>query len=319
MITFKKMTRWVFAIMVSSTLVFIASCGSDDDPPAPPVKPTISYPDTDVAIGSEGSVTPAVQGDAATYSIKDDTGTKDFVTIDANTGILSVAKESVLGEYKVVITATNSAGSSDAVATITISISDDFNPVGKTLLWKYFINQEDGFTLKGMDGIPQMPFKEIILPVGWPTAETAQEDVWKHFVLTEIEGLIFQVPNDNTCSISGDTLAFVVNEDLTLGAICTEGTPETTIGTASISYKDDAFVFTLELVFDDVIPIILPYNISNATMAEFTDPVDSRAYMAIQGTVNAFTTPTDLTDESTITDITSWATPKVDVVLEILP
>jgi hypothetical protein len=139
-----------------------------------------------------------------------------------------------------------------------------------------------------------------------------------YFLLTELEKLIFQVPGDEACGAAGgngDTLAFVVNNDLTLSSICNEADPQV-IGTSSIAYLDGGFVFSLQLQFNE--QIALPYVISNAVFADFTDPVTQRMYPSLQGRVNAFTTPTNLETEETVLDITSWATPPVDVVLEVL-
>jgi hypothetical protein len=309
--------------MVTAALAFLSSCGDDGDDTDPVVAPDIAYSDTEAALGAEKKVGAANQGDAATFEITDDDGTEDFVSINASTGELTIAAESVIGEYELTILATNAAGTDEATAKITVGISEDFDPRGKKFLWTYFINQGD-LTLTGLQGELlgdlMLPVNELQVPIGWPTAETPQEDYWQYFLMTELEKLIFQVPGDEACGAAGgngDTLAFVVNQDLTLSALCNGDIDPAVIGQSTISYADGGFVFTLLLKFDE--QITLPYAIGNATFADFTDPLTQQTFPALQGRVAAFTTPTDLTSEETVLNIATWATPPVDVVLEVLP
>jgi len=299
-------------ILIGSAII-ISSCSKDD----PVVAPTLSYSDATVAVGEGGPVTPTLSGDKATFSIVSAGDAEDFVLLNATTGEISVAAESVTGVYEVKIKATNSAGSSEATATITIGVNPAFNPVGKDLKWRYFINQEANFTLNGLDGdLVGLPIPFLTLPIGWPTANTPEEDVWQHFLLTQIERLIFQVPGDEACT-KGDTLQFSVESDMTVKAICTEGGPAE-IGTWKISYAAGQYSFEVNLVFSVDAGFAFPYVIENASFANFTDPETGASYNALMGRVNNFTTPTDFTSQATMTDITKLGTPQVDVVLQVV-
>lgn len=315
MFTITKASKWVLSVMMFTALVFISSCGGDDkeDPVIPPAD--FTYTPTTVGIGEEGTVSPsAVAGDSPTFAITDFGEADDFISIDASTGVISVVKESSLGIYNVVVSASNSAGSASGTAEITIGLSEAFNPVGKTFEWQYFMNQSEDLTLTGLDGLPGMDFPEMTLPVGWPTASTTEEQMPAYLLFTGVAGMLFQAPGDEVC-VTGNSLQFKVNEDLTLSAICSEGDPAV-IGFAFVSFADDKFVFEPNLYFTET--IALPYAIDGATFADFVDPLTQESYSSLQGRVNAFTIPTDLTDEDTMQDITTWTTPVVDVVLRVV-
>jgi len=156
-----------------------------------PNPPTVTYSNTSVDLGGEFSVTPTVAGDLPmTFAIEDAGGTANFVSIDENTGVLSIAKESVIGNYTVYVKVTNSAGSANTTAAVAISIPDDFNPVGKTLEWKFFFNQSQNKVLTGLDGVPALPYSALTLPVGVPTSSTPAEDLPDYFVLTEVQSIL---------------------------------------------------------------------------------------------------------------------------------
>ena len=328
MITKMKTTIWAIALLFSvGSVLVLSSCGDDEEPAPPPdpvVAPGLSYAATTVAVGTEGSVTAAVTGDAATYEITDLGNTVDkegnvivAVTVDANTGELSIAKESTIGVYTVEVTATNSAGTDDATAEITIGINEAFDPRGKSLEWKLFMNQTENLELVGLDGVPDLPISSLVLPVGWPDASTPAEEVWTYGVMTGVQGLLVQVPGDEACTGSGDSKKLSIAEDLSVSVICSEGEPAV-VGSSTISFKDDKFVYTLELEFQPGLAI--PYEIDDARFEEFqdgyTDPANPVAYPALLGTVIGMVTPTNLATEETIQDFTSWAYPNVDVVLE---
>jgi hypothetical protein len=331
-----EMSRWGLMLLAVTGLVFIYSCGGDDEEPEPdPIPPGLSYAATTVAVGSTGTIAAAVTGDAATYEITDDGGAT-FVTINANTGELSVAAESTIGVYSVVVKATNSAGTKDATAEITIGINEDFDPTGKTLLWKYWMNNTEGIVMENLNELPgqgDLP-AAIPIPVGWPggtpfVIDPATEGIEAYFTFPLVQGFLLQVPGDNVCSAldpeeRGDTLLIIVNPDLTLSTTCRlkgENTTGSTveIGTSTISYADGGFVWTLNLTLEGV-PV--SYPLYNATIADFTDPLDPhftapsgtpRTFSSIQGTIDPYTTPTDFLDY-----LGSLAFPSVDVVLEIL-
>lgn len=338
MITNLKTTIWAIALLFSVASVMVLSSCSEDDPPPPDpiIAPGVSYAATTVAVGSEGSIAAAVTGDAATYEITDD-GDADFVTVNATTGELSVAAESTTGAYSVVVKATNSAGSSDGTAEITIGINEAFDPTGKGYLWQYFMNQDEPWTLSGLDGeVADQPFPSIDIPTGWPADWPTGNADWanptylpQYLALGLIADLLFQVPGDIACEAldpeeGGDTLYFGVDDDLSLTTICHIGDDpgqSVLIGTSTISYADGEFSWALNL--ESQIPIT--YIIDNPTAEEFVDPLDSfteqgapvpRVYPAIRGMVEEFTTPTNVFDEAAI--LTSLALKKVEVVLEVI-
>jgi hypothetical protein len=283
--------------------------------------PTISYDNITVDLGGEFNATPTMEGGVPmTFVIEDAGGAENFVSIDANTGVLSVAKESVIGNYTVTVTATNSVGSSDAKAGIAITVPDDFDPRGMTLEWKFFMNQEENVTLVGLNGVPGMSISELTLPVGWPSASTPELELPSYFVFTELQKPILMQPGNVDCSI-GNSLKFKVDADFNLTAICEDGNP-TSIGTSMLSYKDEKFIYTLDLIFNDAGDQKIAYAIDGAKFANFSDPYSDsqnpREYNALQGTVNDFITPTDFTSAETMADIAKLAAPKVDVVLEVI-
>ena len=317
--TFKNYLTILIFLSVACSQLFTA-CSESEEPEPDPIAPEVTYEDITVDLGGEFSVEPTVvKGDLPiTYAIKDAGGAEDFVSIESSTGKITVAKESVIGSFSVVVSATNAAGTSDATAGITISIPDNFDPTGKTYEWKIFMNRSENIELTGLDGVPGLPFSSLVLPTEWPTASTPADELYKYAVLTGVQSLLLQVPGDNVCA-KGNSLKFSVDSDFVVHAICSEGDP-VSIGTSILSYKDDNFIFTLDLEYQTGLSI--PYPISGAMFGSFedvyTNPENPVTYTALQGTVNGMTTPSDLTNEETIQDITKWLTPTVDVVLEVI-
>jgi len=318
MITKLKTTIMALALLFSVTAVLVlSSCGGGDDEPEPEptVKPDISYTNTEVAVGSTGTLTPTNSGDAATYAITDD-GDADFVSIDANTGVLSVAAESKTGVYTVTVKATNSAGNSEATVDITIGVNSEFNPVGIAFLATYFMNRDPDLTFTGLDGIPGLPIADLDVPSDWPTGAEDSATLAHHFVMSELTKLIWNVSAELVCSENNTQgPLFIVGEDLSLNTLCQAGDPTGAVGSSTIEYKDGKYIFTMLIQFTE--GIALPFIIGNAAIGEFTD-FDQSTYQALTGTVAGFTTPTDFTDENTIQNITTWKTPTVDVVFKVV-
>lgn len=338
MITLTKASKWVLAIMMSTTLVFISSCGGDDPEPDPDPDPIIppsglTYETTTVAVGSEGTITPTIEGDEATFEItnQDDV---PFVSINAVTGVLSVAKETTTGTYTVNVTAENAEGSTEGTAEITIGVNEAFDPTGKELMWKYWMNNTEGVVFENLNTLPgqgDLP-AEIPIPVGWPAGwpaiDVQDPTLPTYFTFPMVQGFLLQVPGDDVCKAldpaeSGNTLLVIVNPDLTLSTVCTKDETEGTtveIGISKISFSDDKFTWFMDVALEGV-PVT--YAIGDARIADFTDPLDPhflepsgvpRTFSAIQGTIDQYLTPTDFADY-----LGSLAILNVDVVLEILP
>jgi len=348
MITKLKTTIWAIALLFSvGSVLVLSSCGSDDEPdPTPPIEVIapgdFTYPATTVAVGAEGSVDPsAVEGSTPAFAITSVTDADDVASavasfsVDAATGKISIAAESTTGLYKVTVTATNSKGTGTGTAEITIGVNPDFDPTGKGYLWQYWINQDDPWTLSGLDGeIAELPIAEIEIPTGWPpdwpagNADWNEEYLFPYLALGGVQDLIFQVPSDLACGAldpeeGGDTLYFVVETDLSLTTICTlndAAGSSVLIGTSTISYSDDKFHWAVSL--NSQIPIT--YIITDITSTDqFVDPLEPgeggappRIYPALTGTVEQFTTPTNVFDETGI--LTSLTQKKVDIVLEVI-
>ncbi len=329
--------------MTVTGLIFIYSCGGGDEEPEPePIEPPsgLSYEAKTIAVGAEGTLTPTISGDAATFEITNFGNTVDYMdlTINANTGVISVPKETMTGIYSVEVTATNEEGSTMGTAEFTIGVNDNFDPTGKSLLWKYWMNNtadvvlENLNTLPGQEGLPPA----IPIPAGWPGGtpfqiDPATEGLEAYFTFPLVQGFLLQVPGDNACAAvvpeeRGDTLLIIVNPDLTLSTMCRlkgENTTGSTVelGTSEIKYIEDVdgFVWFLNLTLEGT-PVTYP--IGNATIADFTDPLDPhftapsgtpRTFSSIQGTIGAYLTPTDFADY-----LGSLAFLNVDVVMEIL-
>ncbi|MCG8309532.1 MAG: immunoglobulin domain-containing protein [Cytophagales bacterium] len=336
MITKLRTIIWGLALIWSvASILVISSCSESDDPPKPPEAPKVSYQDSDVAVGTEGKVTAAVQGDPATYEIVGITDQDDaavnvsFITINGSTGELTIGAESTTGSYKVTVKAKNEGGQDEAVANVTITINNDFNPTGKSYLWKYWMNQSDPWTLSGLDGIPGLAIESVEIPKGWPDGwptpqpEWTDEYMFPYLALGGVQNLLFQVPGDLACATEGEegnTLLFKVETDLSLTTLCTVTEPNdgksVTIGSSSISYANSQFVWTVTLVSQ--IPVT--YIIENPTSETFVDPLDEttpgRQFPAIRGMVESFTTPTNVFDEAGI--LGSLTQKKVEIILEVL-
>lgn len=334
MITRLKTTIWAMALIFSvASVMVLSSCGEDDPAPPPPdpvVAPGVSYAATTVAVGAEGSVTAAVTGDAATYEMTDNDDA-DFITVK-NTGEISVAAESTTGVYTVTVKATNSAGSVDATAEITIGVNEAFDPTGKDLYWKYFMNNTEDVTLLNLDQLVDGLPAAIPLPTGWPAGwpdaiNPADPTFAFYFIFTGVQELLMQVPGDDACKAldpaeSGDNLLVIVNPDLTLSTICHVGDDLTTtveIGTSEISFMEGKYSWDISTALEGT-PISIV--IGNARIETFVDPLHPHysepsgqggAYSAVMGTVASYLTPTDFTDY-----LGSLALLNVDVVLEIL-
>ena len=330
MITKLKTTFWALALLLSvASVMVISSCSDDSEDPAIP--PSFSYTDTSVEIGTTGDVVPALQGDLPiTWSIVNDGGTADFVTIDAATGTLQIAAESVLGEYMVKVKATNSGGSSEADAKITITISSAFDPRGLNLHWKYFFLNTPNTTFLNLNLIDDSLPAEIVLPTGtpdgWPDAiNIADPMLPTYFIFTGIQEALMQVPGDDACQAleqkNGDTLLIVVNNDLTLSTVCPSGSP-VEIGTSTISYVDGGYVWTLNTSLQGV-PVTIA--IAEAEIVDsYIDPLYPHysnpsgmggMYKAVVGNVAQYMTPTDFNPDNYLTSIQLL---DVDVVFEVL-
>jgi PKD repeat protein len=335
---FISFTKWAFTVVTVVALVFIYSCSDDPVEEPDPIAPGLSYAATTVEVGETGTITAAVTGDPATYAITDD-GEADFVTVNANTGELTVGAESTTGSYSVEVTANNAGGNTTAIAEITISANEDFDPSGKKVIWKYWMNNTPDVvmynlnTLPGQEGLPA----EIPIPTGWPAdwpnINLADPMLQAYFTFPTVQFFLQQVPGDVACELlepaeNGDTLLLIVNSDLTLSTICRnaeDGTTGTTVdlGTSAISYDGSGFSWTLNLTFIGGIPVT--YEIGGAAITDFVDPLDPswfapsgtpRQFSAVTGTVESYQTPTDfLDDESYLSSIQLL---NVDVVLEIL-
>ena len=332
-------TNWKTIVMAMALLMAIASvlvissCSSSEDEPEPePIEPpsALSYPATTVAVGAEGTITPTISGDAATFEITDlgDADGVVAITVDMNTGVLSVPMESTTGVYTVEVTATNSEGSTTGTAEVTIGINEDFDPTGQGYLWKYFISQDDPWTMSGLDGIPGLPIQTLEIPTGWPpdwpvgNADWNEQYLLPYLALGGVADLLFQVPGDIACENvgeRGDTVYFEVEDDLTLTTICNvDGVAgqSVLIGTSSISYADGQFSWTIVQYSQ----IEVTYIVNNPTAETFIDPLDEttpgRQFPALRGTVDQFTIPTNVFDEAGI--LTSLSQKKVEVILEVL-
>ncbi len=339
-----EMSRWGFMLLAITGLVFIYSCGGDDEEPEPePIDPPsgLSYPATTVAVGTEGTISPTISGDAATFEITNFGETKDgdevivAVTVDSNTGDISIPMESTVGVYTIEVTATNSEGSTSGTAEITIGINDDFDPTGKNLIWKYFMNKSADVVLENLDKLDDELPPTFQLPVGWPGGAdfvidpTLDPEVLQgYLIFTGIQEAILQVPGDDACQAletkNGDTLLVIVNSDLTLSTVCPSGSI-VEMGTSKISYADGGFIWTIDVVLQGVLP--LQISIADAAIVEdYIDPLypnwsnpsgEGGMYDAITGNVAEYQT---VDDYGFLPDglPTGFIYLDVDVVLEIM-
>ncbi len=325
--------KWAFTAVTVLALVFIYSCS---DEPEDPVKQVFSYSATTVEVG-ETTTIPATsqQGDPATFAITSDDGAT-FVTVNTNTGELTVEAESTTGSYSVVVTATNDAGSSSATAEITISIHADFDPSGKSVLWKYWMNNTPDVVMLNLNLLPgqgDLP-PEIPIPVGWPAGwpaiDLGDPTLPLYFTFPTVQYFLMQVPGDDVCAAldpaeDSDTLLIIVNSDLTLSTQCKnpDNPPGTVtdLGTSSISYSGSSFTWALNLTLQGV---PATFAIGSAEITQFTDPLDPhweapsgtpRTFPAIVGTVEQYLTPTDFHPDNYLTSLQLL---NVDVVLEVL-
>lgn len=343
-----EMSRWGLMLLAVTGLVFIYSCGGDDEEPEPdPIEPPsgLSYPATTVAVGTEGTISPTISGDAATFEITNYGNTRDGndvivdVTVDSNSGDISVPMESTVGVYTIEVTATNAEGSTSGNAEITIGINDDFDPTGKKMLWKYFMNNTADVVMKnlnnlpGVDGFPdQLPIPSDGFPAGWPDQIDPTDPAFPtYFVMTGVQEALLQVPGDTECAAldpaeKGDTLIIIVDEDLKLMTQCRlEGSAGSVveIGTSTISYVDDGFLWSINTTIEDQQTTI---SIKDAVIADFVDPLypnwsnpsgQGGMYQAVQGTVEQYLTPTNFEDLSDLTKLELMFV-NVSVVLEIM-
>jgi len=323
-------TKWAFTVATVFALVFIYSCSKD---PVEPVKVTFSYSATTVEVGETATIPAASQqGDPATFAITNDDGAT-FVTVNANTGELTVGAESTTGSYSVVVTATNDAGPSSATAEITISVNADFDLSGKNVIWKYWMNNTADVVMLNLNLLPgqeALP-AEIPIPVGWPAdwpaINLADPTLPLYFTFPTVQYFLMQVPGDDACAAldpaeEGDTLLLIVNNDLTLSTTCNSETGTTVdLGTSSISYSGGAYIWTLNLTLQGV-PVTIA--VGGAEITQFTDPLDPhweapsgtpRTFPAIVGNVAQYLTPTDFHPDNYLTSLQLL---DVDVVFEIL-
>ena len=334
---FISFTKWAFTAITVVGLVFIYACSDDPVEEPDPVAPGLSYAATTVEVGETGSITAAVTGDPATYTITNDGGA-GFVTVNANTGELTVGEESTTGSYTVVVTATNDGGNTTANAEITISVNADFDPSGKSLLWKYWMNNTPDVVmynlnlLPGNEGVPDEIPLTVGWPAEWPNINYADPMLPAYFTFPTVQYFLMQVPGDDACAAqtneaeSGDTLLFIVNNDLSLSTICRDtvnNEPGTTVdmGSSTISYIDGGFVWSMDLTLQGV-PVTVA--IGDAVIEDFTDAMDphwsmpslqGRTFSAVTGNVAQYMTPTDFHPDNYLSSIQLL---DVDVVFEIL-
>ena len=332
-------TKWAFTAVTVVALVFIYACSDDKEDPIVAVE--FNYAPTTVEVGATGTVIPIVNSaetGTITWAISD-AGDADFVTINSTNGELTIGAESTTGEYVIEVTASNSTGPTKGDANITISVNSDFDPSGKTVLWKYWMNNTPDVvmynlnTLPGQENLPA----EIPIPTGWPTGwpaiNMADPTLPLYFTFPTVQFFLQQVPGDVACELlepaeDGDTLLLIVNSDLTLSTICRnteDKSPGTTVdlGTSSISYDGSAYSWTLNLTFISGIPVT--FVVGGVEITDFTDPLDPswfapsgtpRTFSAIAGTVDSYQTPTDFLNDETY--LSSIQLLNVDVVFEIL-
>jgi hypothetical protein len=335
---FISFTKWAFTAITVVGLVFIYSCSDDpeEEPEQPIEKVDFAYAATDVEVGETATIAPATTSmDAATWSITDDGGA-DFVTINANTGELSVGAESTTGTYTVSVQSSNEGGTSNGSAEITIILNADFDLAGKNLLWKYWINNTPDVAminlnmLPGQEALPDTIPLTTGWPEGWPMINLADPTLPFYFIFPTVQYFLMQVPGDDACAAldpaeEGDTLLLMVNADLTLSTHCKnpDKTPGTVVdlGTSSISYSGGAFVWTLNLTLQGV-PVTIA--VGDAVIEDFTDPMDPhweapsgnpRTFSAVTGNVAQYMTPTNFDPEKYLESIQLL---DVDVVFEIL-
>ena len=337
---FISFTKWAFTAMAVTGLVLVYSCSDDDDadPEQPIEKVDFQYADTDVEVGESATIAPATTSmDAATWTITDGGGA-GFVTINANTGELSIGAESTTGSYTVSVQSSNEGGTSNGQANITIIVNEDFNIAGKSLLWKYWMNNTPDVVmynlnlLPGNEGVPAEIPLTVGWPAEWPNINYADPMLSAYFTFPTVQYFLMQVPGDDACAAetneaeSGDTLLFIVNNDLSLSTICRDtvnNEPGTTVdlGMSTISYLDGGFVWSMDLTLQGV-PVTVA--IGDAVIEDFTDAMDphwsmpslqGRTFSAVTGNVAQYMTPTDFHPDNYLSSIQLL---DVDVVFEIL-
>ena len=329
-------TKWAFTVVTVVALVFIYSCSEDPDPVDPIDPVEFSYSATDVEIGETATIPAATQSqDAATFAIIDDDDA-GFVTVNANTGELTVGAESTTGSYSVVVESSNEGGKSQGTAEITITANADFDLAGKNLIWKYWINNTPDVAminlnmLPGQEALPDTIPLTTGWPEGWPAINLADPTLPFYFVFPTVQSFLMQVPGDDACDAleppeDADTLLLMVNNDLSLSTTCrgVDSAPGTVVdlGTSSISYSGGAFIWTLNLTLQGV-PVTVA--VGGAEISDFTDPMDPhweapsgvpRTFPAVVGNVEQYMTPTNFDPEKYLESIQLL---DVDVVFEIL-
>lgn len=326
-------TKWAFSAVAVIALVFIYAC-SDSEPEPDPVEPVdFTYSATDVEVGETATIPAATQSmDAATFSITDDGGA-DFVTINANTGELTVGAESTTGTYTVSVQSSNEGGTSNGSAEITIIVNADFDLSGKSVLWKYWINNTEDVVminlnlLPGQEALPDTIPIPTGWPANWPAIDLGDPTLPFYFTFPTVQYFLMQVPGDDVCAAldpaeEGDTLLLIINNDLTLSTTCNSETGTTVdLGTSSMSYSNGGYIWTLNLTLQGV-PVAIA--VSGAEITQFTDPLDPhweapsgtpRTFPAITGNVPQYLTPTDFHPDNYLSSLQLL---DVDVVFEIL-
>jgi len=320
-----QLSRWGLVMAGITALLFIYSCGSDD--PEPVNAPSITYADTTVPVGTSQDIPAASAGDPATsFAFKNAADVPAFVSIIASTGVITVAAESTTGAYDVVVVATNDGGSTEATASITVSVnSSGFDPTGKSLLWKYFMNKTADVVLENLNTLPGQGDLPAAIPITdeWPGGtdfiiDPLTEGIEAYFVFNLVQGFLLQVPGDDACQAlegaNGDTLLIVVNNDLTLSTVCPSGN-SVELGPSLISYDGSNYIWSLNLSLDgNPIPYVITIKNDGVDFTEYDFGTGTpRTFTSIQGTIPSYTTPTDFTDY-----LGSLAFLEVDVVFEIL-
>jgi hypothetical protein len=330
-------TKWAFTAVTVVALVFIYSCSENGgNDPDLEEKVEFTYSATDVEVGETATIPAITQSlDVATFAIIDDGGAT-FVTVDTNTGELTVGEESTTGSYAITVESSNDGGESQGIAEINITVNADFDPSGKSVLWKYWMNNTADVVminlnlLPGQEALPDTIPIPVGWPAGWPAIDLGDPTLPLYFTFPTVQYFLMQVPGDDACDAldpaeESDTLLVIVNSDLTLSTQCKnpDNPPGTVtdLGTSSISYIGGGFVWSLNLTLQGV---PATFAIGSAEIAQFTDPLDPhweapsgtpRTFPAIVGTVEQYLTPTDFHPDNYLSSLQLL---NVDVVLEVL-
>jgi hypothetical protein len=117
--------RFLAVMLILALVVYACDSGSSDPEPTPPSGLTYSPNALQVNQGNAGnSATPSIQGSTPiTYTIQTVNPVNPAITINGNTGVISVSNASATGSFKVSVKASNAAGSPifNEVYTVTVN------------------------------------------------------------------------------------------------------------------------------------------------------------------------------------------------------